>query len=642
MNRRIRARLQTRSDALVASDRQLRHIFDITFSDPALVMCETNDGFRIHRYTYGDIHTMIATAASALYDRLGASGQYVALEMENSVDWVVAFWAILKSGNKPYLVNMRYPASLSKVIVKALGITHAVCETTTALGITALPFDTLKSDTEVPTAVFENELAFSSSATSMKEVVCFYTGAQVAAQVLNFRTIVKECPSITRHYRGTLKQLAFLPFYHIFGLFAVFFWFTFFGTTLVFLRDYSADTILKTCRRHEVTHIFAVPMLWHTIEKQVRAAVHKKGEKTEEKFRKGLKTATAVQNLFPTYGYKTAQRLMREVTDELFGRSIQFCINGGSYIRDEALALINGLGYPLHNGFGMSEIGITSVDLRVRPKHLNQNSIGRPFDAVSYRVNEDGVLQVKGDTLCVKKLVNGETVTIDEWFSTEDVVAEKDGYFFIHGRRGDMVIADSGENINPDTVEKCLAIPDAVAFSVLGLDDKDGEVLTLIVQVDPMLGIERRRALAESIDRQNAAFPTATALRRVWFTHAPLAPPAAIKVSRTQLKKQIADGNVPLMDRTVFLQVTTDVDGAPVNKALADKINGIIAEVLHIEADGIDDQAHLFFDLGATSMQYFSILTKLAEAFPGVTYDSNDTYRYTAKDMRDFIEEHWL
>ena len=72
-----------------------------------------------------------------------------------------------------------------------------------------------------------------------------------------------------------LKQLAFLPFYHVFGLFAVYFWFTFFGRTLVFLRDYSADTILKTCRRHQVTHIFAVPMLWHTIEKQVRAEVAK-------------------------------------------------------------------------------------------------------------------------------------------------------------------------------------------------------------------------------------------------------------------------------------------------------------------------------------------------------------------------------
>lgn len=639
MNRRIRTRLQIRSTALKDSDKQLRHIFDITFSDPALVMCETNDGFRVKAYTYGEVRTMVDTAASAIYDRLGATGRYVALELENSVSWVVAFWAILKSGNKPYLVNMRYPAAMSRSILQTLGITEAICETASALGVTALPFDTLKSDTAVPADVFENEFAFSSSATSMKEVVCFYTGAQVAAQIENFRSIVDESPSIADHYHGALKQLAFLPFYHIFGLFAVFFWFTFFGTTLVFLRDYAADTILKTCRRHEVTHIFAVPMLWHTVEKQVLAAVHKKGDKTVKKFEKGLKTATVLQNLCPALGRTVSKRLLREVTDQLFGRSVKFCISGGSYLRDSALTLLNGIGYHMHNGYGMSEIGITSVDLRQKPKHLNQNSIGRPFDAVEYRIDENGILLVRGGTLCTKKLVNGTAVAPSEWFSTDDAMSCENGYYYIHGRKGDMVIAESGENINPDMVEKALTLTDALAFSVLGLDSEDGEVLSLVVQVDPMLGHERREALLAAIDAFNTTLPPVMAIRRVVLTHAPLMAANAVKVSRAQLKKKIADGELPLIERGAFVDATVADGDGEINRALAERINGIIAEVLHIDAATIDDNAHLFFDLGATSMQYFAILTKLAEAFPQVTYDNNDTYRYTPKAMREFIEE---
>ena len=55
----------------------------------------------------------------------------------------------------------------------------------------------------------------------MKEVVCFYSGKELSEQVLCARSIVRECPRIADHYKDELKQLAFLPFYHIFGLIAV-------------------------------------------------------------------------------------------------------------------------------------------------------------------------------------------------------------------------------------------------------------------------------------------------------------------------------------------------------------------------------------------------------------------------------------
>ncbi len=638
MNRQIRKRLRVRSAALEQSAHDLRTIFDITFSDPSLVMCETNDGYRIRRYTYGDVRAMIDTAANALYQQLGADGQYVALEMENSVSYVAAFWAILKSGNKPYLVNMRYPAAMSRSILNTLHITHSVCNGASALGVTAIPFESLTTDAPpVPDEVFADELCFSSSATSMKEVVCFYSGEQVSAQIMNFRSIVKADPRIADHVHGALKQLAFLPFYHIFGLFAVFFWFTFFGTTLVFLRDYSADTILKTCRRHEVTHIFAVPMLWHTIEKQVLAEIDKKDDNTKRKFARGTALATKLQNLSPALGSAAARWLLREVTDALFGRSIRFCINGGSYIRDSALVLMNSIGYNLRNGYGMSEIGITSVELRRRPKDLNRNSIGRPFDAVEYRLSDEGVLLVRGGTLCTRKLVNGEEARTDGWFDTGDTMREEQGCYYIQGRVGDMVIAESGENINPDTIERQLRLTDAVAFSVMGLNSDHGDVLSLIVQVHPMLSTARRQGLLDAIDAFNATLPPVSALRQIVFTYDELMPPTAVKVSRMQLRRHIENGDITTMDRRAFIDADTDADDD--DSPLSAAIREVIADVLKIDPAGIRDDAHLIFDLGATSMQYFAILTALAARFEHISFDEHDTYRYTLKDMRAFIAE---
>jgi len=386
-----------------------------------------------------------------------------------------------------------------------------------------------------------DEIAFSSSATSMNEVVCFYSGVQVAEQILNFESIVRECPQIVRHYKGQLKLLAFLPFYHIFGLFAVFFWFCFFGRTLVFLTDYSADTILKTCRDHKVTHIFAVPMLWHRLEQRIVAAIKEDGK--EKSFWVIAKFFTFLQNLIPSFA-RVTKLAFGKINRRLFGQSVQFCISGGSYLRGSAARLINSLGYSLHNGYGASEIGIASVDLRLKPKHLNTVSIGKPFDSVEYKIDDDGVLWVRGSSICSKKMINGKIVEIDGWFNTDDNLSQIDGYYYICGRQSDIVIGDNGENINPDRIEEHFNIEGAKAISVLGLQGEKGEVLSLIAQVDG----DNLSDVKKQLNEQNALLPHVTAVSKFYYTTDPLTNNGDIKTSRKQIIKSIKSGQIKLTD----------------------------------------------------------------------------------------------
>lgn len=639
MNKNLRQVIEYNRNALVNSKKNFQAIFDIMFHFETNILCESNDGFRITRRTYGQVHRRILQTAAALYQRVGATHSYIALEIDNSEDWIVAFWAILCSGNKPYLVNMRYPHSLSNAILKRLGVQYTLCQKASELETQSIDIATLTDDAPPPPAeVFEDEIAFSSSATSMNEVVCFYSGYQVAEQILNFQSIIKADPRIAKHYKGSLKQLAFLPFYHVFGLFAVYFWFTFFGRTLVFLRDYSAETILKTCRRHEVTHIFAVPMLWHTVEKQLLAEVKKKGEKKERQFQRGLRLMTKLQNICPSLGAAVAKYAMREVTDQLFGRSVMFCINGGSYLRESAMELFNGIGYSMHNGYGMSEIGITSVELRRTPQYRNLNSVGKPFDSVEYQLDENGILLVKGSSLCTKKLINGEPVTMEGWFNTGDKMAERDGHYFILGRLGDVVIGENGENINPDMVEQRFNIADAKALSVLGMAGDNGEELSMVVQINPYLTACQIDGVKQEIYSVNDTLPKASAIRRFYFTHDDLAPPTAVKVGRKQLLRKIAQGEVRL---TAFADmVATGERPGEEDSPLLAQVKQIIAKVLGVEVAAVKSDSHIFFDLGGTSIQYFSILTALSEAFSIQSYEDTDKYRYTAKDIADYIERH--
>jgi long-chain acyl-CoA synthetase len=147
------------------------------------------------------------------------------------------------------------------------------------------------------------------------------------------------------------------------------------------------DTITGTVRRHHVTHIFAVPLFWETVYEQAMKTIRLRGEDTERKFHKAMALRdklgdSALGTLFSKLAFK-------EVRDNLFGDSICFMITGGSSISKDAMCFFNYIGYHLADGYGMSEIGITSVELSKKKRILNDCYIGKPMDGMEYRRERD-------------------------------------------------------------------------------------------------------------------------------------------------------------------------------------------------------------------------------------------------------------
>lgn len=305
--------------ALISSARTMKDLFNIMFSRPEEIMAEWLEGGERRFMTFGEGEKKIRNAAYELSSKIPKSGGFVALDMENSVSWIISFWAILMSGSKPYLVNRRHPSRLTKGIVSTLGIIYSVAQGETNYPCIYIDSESLMTegheDFGKDGSAFADEIAIATSATTLNEVICVYNGEKISAQILNCKSILLNNSLIAEFYHGALKQLAFLPFYHIFGLMAVYFWFSFFARPMVFMEDYSAESILGTVRKLEVTHIFAVPMLWHSIEKQVMANVKALGEKKEKKFKKGLELSVKIQSAFPGIGRKIVKRLMKEVTE---------------------------------------------------------------------------------------------------------------------------------------------------------------------------------------------------------------------------------------------------------------------------------------------------------------------------------------
>ena len=225
----------------------------------------------------------IKLAATSLKKR-NIENQFIGLAADNGPEWIILFWAILMSGNKPYLINLRFPVPFTSSILKTLNVNYVIeAKQNIDYGTSIIDFeDLIKENSIYDNFHFANEIAISTSATTLNQKICIYNGLEFSEQVLNTDYVLSKNKLIKTHYKGSLKLLAFLPLYHIFGLSAMYFWFCFFGRTLVFLKDYSSSTILNTIKKHKVTHIFAVPLLWHTIEKNVLKEVNSKDEKTKQ------------------------------------------------------------------------------------------------------------------------------------------------------------------------------------------------------------------------------------------------------------------------------------------------------------------------------------------------------------------------
>lgn len=635
----IKALYTTRSKALLQSKQRMEDIYHLIFDpsdifDPEnSVMTEDGAFVGAKRYrTYGGIRQEIEQISDALYATVGHQEKFIGLYADNSPRWIVLFWAILRSGNYPFLINLRQPEQVAEEILKTLDATVTVCVgEAPKLTQTMISYDTLletkgKGKTS-PT--FGDKIALATSGTTLKRKVCIYTGKEISAQILNVKPIAKENSAIVTGYKGQIKHLAFLPFYHIFGLEAVLLWFSFFASAFVFPANMMPQTLMRTIREHSVTHIFAVPLFWDAVHKAAVREMQKSD--SVERFEKGCKMSLKLQRI--PGGTAVGKRLLGKVRQQLFGDSIRFCISGGSYISENTLEFFNGIGYPLCNGFGMSEIGISSVELSKKSHKRMSGAVGHPFDSVEYRISEDGHLLVRGDSICKEVIIDGCKQKAAEWMDTGDLVtADKDAHYHINGRVSDIVFGADGENLNPELAERAFVLNEAKQFSVLG--DENNEKLILVVQIPGDLSEEQKREMLLEIDRTNQGLHKSYQIKKVYFTYDPLCDKKAIKVSRAWLRKAIKDNRVKLFTRMDEME-------APQGEAseLKTKLREKVAAILSISPEEVIDHAHFMNDLGGSSLDFFALLCEIEEEY-GISLDYEpEEYGYCLNDFERVLKE---
>ncbi len=629
-------------DKLHKSQQTFEDIYNISFSFSDNVLFYDCKYLNEESITYLKAKNLIVLAATKIHEYFIdiPKNSFIGIMLNNSPSWIYSFYGLLKAGYRPYLVNMRNKLEDNISLFKELDIKGLIASEKIDGYLTLLENELLKPRLKLPEDItFADEIALSTSGTSGKFKTVIYNGKAISAQIDNAYYIVKKNKYISKTYKGELRHLLFLPLYHIFGLVAVFLWFSFFGRSFVFPKDISSPSLKFAVNYYETTHIFAVPLFWNTFVDTILNQVKKRGPKIEKKFQKGLKISISLQKLMPNFGKWIARNILfRNVIKESFGPSLQCLISGGGIIKPSTLKIINAIGYPLFNGYGMSEVGITSLEMHTSVKYRLNGSIGIPFPSITYKLVDtmyhEQELLINGKSIFHKIFINGKWVkrNNDEFYRSHDLVVYKDDEYYIKSRLDDLIVSEGGENISPDLLVNEFNLPYAKTFTVLGIESAHlYQDIALVLYFEKCESIFIKRTLMEI---KNTIIEHNLPINKVLISKTPLPLVLDSKVSRNTLKEVIKN-HYELFQDVDLAKIDENSDEMTEEDLLPSIIN--IYQSLFPNAH-IDKNTSFIFDLKGDSITYFELLNKISSTFD-ITINDVTIYPQTPLEFLALIKK---
>ena len=555
--------------------------------------------------------------------------QVIALKIKNSPNWVHAFWSILMNGFRPLLIDARLPKENTENLLKQ---SHAVAIVTgeiSTYSVTTINIDELNQSK--PQLLFNptwaNNLLFCSSGTTGNIKLMIYSGENICNQIAAALSMPEETKDIMN--KDEINILAFVPFHHIFGFVAVFLWYTFYGKNIVFLKDMSTTEIQKTCQNCDVTHVYAVPLFWDAIAQGLLRKAALGGPDKINLINKMIEFNTGKISSKEA-GLAGTKLALKQVQKMLLGNKVRYCISGGGGVSNETLRTINGIGYPLYNGYGMTEVGVACVELSPNVDDRMKCSIGKPLYGYEFKIDEtksnnpgEGELLIKSKVIHIQEIIDGvlkDTNLEDGYMRTGDIATKDDtNRYYIKGRIKDVIINANGENIYPDEIESYFAKVEHVnKIVVLGVKKGNASDATITCVIE--LKSDSDEQDIEEVKKQcyeiNSSLANEKKVQVFLLSKNKLPLTTTMKVQRFKVKQQIINtpSNFVGFDDK---KAVKSFDGYNMEdvEPIIKQLRNIFAKTLLLPIVKINDDDHWINDLGGDSMSYVEVCSKINEEF---------------------------
>lgn len=308
-------------------------------------------------------------------------------------------------------------------------------------------------------------MVFTSGTTSLSKAVML-SHKNIASNIFAMNAAEKLYP--------TDVNFCLLPFHHTFGSTGLLLMLNN-GVKNVFCDGlrYIQDNLIE----YKVTVFVGVPLILESIHKKVMREVDKQGKTKLIKFAKNL------NKILMKLHIDIRKKLFKQITDKLGGH-LRFIVSGAAGIDKNVAEDFNSWGITTIQGYGLTET--SPVLCAENVESIRYGSIGFPLCNVEMKIdnkNELGIGEIiaKAPNVMLGYYENEEATNEaiqDGWFHTGDLgYKDKDGYFFVTGRKKNVIVLKNGKNIYPEELELIINnLPYVAESMVFGWPMEDGDL----------------------------------------------------------------------------------------------------------------------------------------------------------------------
>ena len=188
-------------------------------------------------------------------------------------------------------------------------------------------------------------------------------------------------------------------------------------------------------------------------------------------------------------------------------------------------------GFVVNQCYGMTEtFGDGILNFTQTADHMS--AVGKPDDHCEYKLDETGEICIRGNSVMLgyykDPKATAEVIDKDGWFHTGDLGRiDEDGYYYITGRKKNLIILANGENVSPEELEHKLAACPAVQECIV--KEKSQKICAVVYCTK-----EQQAEVKDFITECNRTLPLYKRISAVEFTAEPLPRNALGKLLRKE------------------------------------------------------------------------------------------------------------
>ncbi|PXX71061.1 long-subunit acyl-CoA synthetase (AMP-forming) [Nocardia tenerifensis] len=153
---------------------------------------------------------------------------------------------------------------------------------------------------------------------------------------------------------------------------------------------------------------------------------------------------------------------------------VKWALSGAAPIPAETLGFFFGLGIPISEVWGMSEV--TCIASVSPPDQARLGTVGKLLPGLESTIAEDGEFLVRGPSIMrayrSEPVKTAEALDAQGWLHTGDILTQDaDGYLRVVDRKKELIINSAGKNMSPANIENAIKAATPLIGSIATVGD---------------------------------------------------------------------------------------------------------------------------------------------------------------------------